>query len=257
MVVLILGGADDEHVVHVQEHLRRAEARAELLDSRLFPHQIQLAYDPAANTGSIVLPDGNRIGVPSSDTTARILHVDTGRQQTFRGHRAEANSTTFSPDGRWMATASDDGTVRIWDADTGKPGWHCPALLPGPPRLLSHRGWIHLASAEKSRSTMGVAWQQAVEMRAHSASQTAPGGILCVVDVKRFSRFKFEVYRWSAWIRGKRTGDVHPGFSRDRLQQSLRRVGFEEDHYEDLSSTWRLGFNRVQPFLLRARRASS
>ena len=83
------------------------------------------------------------------------------------------------------------------------------------------------------------------------------GGILCVVDVKRFSRFKFEVYRWSAWLRGKRTGDVHPGFSRDRLQQWLRRVGFEEDHYEDLSSTWRLGFNRVQPFLLRARRVSS
>ena len=83
------------------------------------------------------------------------------------------------------------------------------------------------------------------------------GGILCVVDVKRFSRFKFEVYRWSAWLRGRRTGDVHPGFSRDRLQRLLRRVGFEEDHYEELPSTWRLGFNRVQPFLLRARRAPS
>ena len=84
-----------------------------------------------------------------------------------------------------------------------------------------------------------------------------PGAILSIVDVKRFSRFKFEVYRWSAWLRGKRTGDVHPGFSRDRLRQWLRRAGFEEDHYEDLSSTWRLGFLRVRPFLLRARRVPS
>ncbi len=84
-----------------------------------------------------------------------------------------------------------------------------------------------------------------------------PGGILSIVDVKRFSRFKFELYRWSAWLRGRRTGDVHPGFSRDRLQRLLCRLGFEEDHYEELPSTWRLGFNRVQPFLLRARRAPS
>ena len=84
-----------------------------------------------------------------------------------------------------------------------------------------------------------------------------PGGILCIVDIQRFSRFRFEAYRWSRWLRGRRTGDVHPGFSRDRLQQWLRRAGFAEDHYEDLSSTWRLGFLRVRPFLLRARRALS
>lgn len=84
-----------------------------------------------------------------------------------------------------------------------------------------------------------------------------PGGILCIVDVKRFSRFKFEVYRWTSWLRGRRTGDVHPGFAHDRLQQSLRKVGFEEDHYEELPTTWRLGFNRVKPFFLRARRTLS
>ncbi len=83
-----------------------------------------------------------------------------------------------------------------------------------------------------------------------------PGGVLCIVDVRRFSRLRFEAYRWGSWLRGRRTGDVHPGFSHDRLLLRLRRAGFDEDRYRELPATWRLGFNRVRPFLLRARRAS-
>ena len=81
-----------------------------------------------------------------------------------------------------------------------------------------------------------------------------PGGVLCVIDVKRFSRLRFEGYRWGSWLRGRRTGDVYPGLPLDRLRRLVRDVGFEEDRFEELSTTWRLGFNRVGTFLLRARR---
>lgn len=83
------------------------------------------------------------------------------------------------------------------------------------------------------------------------------GGCLCIVDATRFSRIRFEAYRVSSWLRGRRTGDAHPGFSHDRLRRRLAEAGFDEQTYEVLPSTWRLGFNRVRPFLLRSRRASA
>lgn len=36
-----------------------------------------------------------------------------------------------------------------------------------------------------------------------------------------------------------------------RQQQRLLQVDLEEDHYEELLSTWRLGFHRVGTSLLR------
>ena len=61
MLVLVLGGEDDEHAVHVLDALRGRGARAEMLDSRHFPHQLQIAWDPVAATGHFVLPDAGRI----------------------------------------------------------------------------------------------------------------------------------------------------------------------------------------------------
>jgi hypothetical protein len=58
MTVLILGGMDDAHACHVLEHLRFAGTDAELLDGRWFPSALQLAYDPAAERGTIRLPAG-------------------------------------------------------------------------------------------------------------------------------------------------------------------------------------------------------
>lgn len=80
-----------------------------------------------------------------------------------------------------------------------------------------------------------------------------PGGILSMIDIVRFSRLRFEAYRWSAWIRGRRTGDIHPGFSHSRLRRLLAQVELEEEHYEVLPSRWRLGFNQVEVFVLRVR----
>jgi ubiquinone/menaquinone biosynthesis C-methylase UbiE len=87
-----------------------------------------------------------------------------------------------------------------------------------------------------------------------SARVCASAGVLCIVDIKRFSRLRFEAYRWGSWLRGRRTGDVHPGLPLDRLRRLIRSAGFEEEWYEELPTRWRLGFNRVETFLLRARR---
>jgi hypothetical protein len=62
MTVLILGGGDDEHACFMLEHLRKKGADAELLDSRDFPAQLGLSFDPCADRWSIRLPGGRRLG---------------------------------------------------------------------------------------------------------------------------------------------------------------------------------------------------
>ncbi|MCI0685110.1 MAG: hypothetical protein L0Y71_23675 [Gemmataceae bacterium] len=61
MTVLILGGADDEHAVHMLQQLRRRGHDAELLDSREFPSRLAIAYDPAARAGTLRFPGGRRL----------------------------------------------------------------------------------------------------------------------------------------------------------------------------------------------------
>ena len=61
MTVLILGGADDEHAAHMLSHLRQRGTDAELLDSRGFPAELQVAYDPGSGAGSFRLPGGHRL----------------------------------------------------------------------------------------------------------------------------------------------------------------------------------------------------
>jgi len=61
MVVLVLGGNDDEHAAGVLETLRARGVRAEMLDSRRFPGEIRIAWDPVGATGRLTLPTGEPI----------------------------------------------------------------------------------------------------------------------------------------------------------------------------------------------------
>jgi glutathione synthase/RimK-type ligase-like ATP-grasp enzyme len=58
MTILILGGADDEHAIHVLNNLRGRGRDAELLDGRDFPARLAIAYDPVRNAGQLRLPAG-------------------------------------------------------------------------------------------------------------------------------------------------------------------------------------------------------
>jgi Flp pilus assembly protein TadD len=67
-------------------------------------------------------PDGARVVTASSDRTARIWDVETGRP--LAGplvHKDHVLSAQFSTDGKRVVTASDDGTARVWDAQSGQP----------------------------------------------------------------------------------------------------------------------------------------
>jgi WD40 repeat protein len=80
--------------------------------------------DPS-NTGNVFAAsfaaDGRRLATGSTDTTARIWDVATGREQVvLRGHGAKVNSVAFAADGRRVVTASDDETARLWDAKSGR-----------------------------------------------------------------------------------------------------------------------------------------
>jgi hypothetical protein len=58
MTVLILGGTDDAHACHMLEQLCSRGTDAELLDSRWFPSQMSLVFDPVHRTGMLRLPGG-------------------------------------------------------------------------------------------------------------------------------------------------------------------------------------------------------
>jgi len=63
MAILILGGADDEHAVHVLQQVRSRGHDAELLDSRDFPTRLALSYDPCQLAGTLRFPDGRQLNL--------------------------------------------------------------------------------------------------------------------------------------------------------------------------------------------------
>ncbi len=63
MTILILGGDDDEHAMHMLDYLHQRGHDAELFDSRHFPGQMKLSYDPRRGTGSIRLPGGRALDI--------------------------------------------------------------------------------------------------------------------------------------------------------------------------------------------------
>jgi glutathione synthase/RimK-type ligase-like ATP-grasp enzyme len=61
MTILILGGADDAHAQHMQHYLHARQVDVELLDSRWFPSNLRISYDPQRETGTIKLPTGRAL----------------------------------------------------------------------------------------------------------------------------------------------------------------------------------------------------
>jgi glutathione synthase/RimK-type ligase-like ATP-grasp enzyme len=61
MVILILGNASDAHAAHLKQALEQEHITTFYWDTRLFPTQIQLSWQPDRQTGSLVLPNGQRL----------------------------------------------------------------------------------------------------------------------------------------------------------------------------------------------------
>jgi serine/threonine protein kinase/tetratricopeptide (TPR) repeat protein len=68
-----------------------------------------------------VSPDGKRLGTTSSDKTARLWDIATGRELRRFWHPEFPRAIAFvPPHGRVVVTGCDDGGVRLWDVETGK-----------------------------------------------------------------------------------------------------------------------------------------
>ncbi|QDT54116.1 Ribosomal protein S6--L-glutamate ligase [Caulifigura coniformis] len=61
MPILILGGEDDEHAMHVLQFLARIGRPAFLLDSRRFPQNLRISWSPDTGSGFITIEDGRTI----------------------------------------------------------------------------------------------------------------------------------------------------------------------------------------------------
>jgi WD40 repeat protein len=81
---------------------------------------LPLGHTDAVNT-AVFSPDEKLILTASSDHTARIYEVSTGKElQVLSNHIDEVNSAVFSPDGKFALTSSLDGTASIYEVSNGK-----------------------------------------------------------------------------------------------------------------------------------------
>jgi WD40 repeat protein len=68
-----------------------------------------------------VLPDGKRALTGSSDRTARLWDLASGKElQRFEGHEAGVWAVAVLPDGKRALTGSYDRTARLWDLASGE-----------------------------------------------------------------------------------------------------------------------------------------
>ncbi|MGH2920288.1 MAG: BTAD domain-containing putative transcriptional regulator [Solirubrobacteraceae bacterium] len=82
----------------------------------------ELRGHTSAINGLDFSPDGRHLASASSDETARIFNVETGKlEQTFVGHGDSVISVAYSADGRRIVTAGTDATVSVWPIGGGDP----------------------------------------------------------------------------------------------------------------------------------------
>ncbi|MFM7855820.1 MAG: WD40 repeat domain-containing protein, partial [Flammeovirgaceae bacterium] len=68
-----------------------------------------------------VSPDSNFVATGSRDKTAKLWHLNTGREvRSFLGHQFSVFDLAFSNDGKLLITGNGDGTAKIWDVASGK-----------------------------------------------------------------------------------------------------------------------------------------
>jgi WD40 repeat protein/tRNA A-37 threonylcarbamoyl transferase component Bud32 len=101
-------------------HIHKRE-RVSIWDAETGKPHALLAGHQGDVTSATFSPDGKWVATTSTDGTARVWDVATGRQRhvLYGGRAVAVRAAAFSPDGKWLVTAADDWTARIWDAAAG------------------------------------------------------------------------------------------------------------------------------------------
>lgn len=61
MNILILGNSEDAHAAHLKNALMQVGAKVDYLDTRLFPTQVRMSWQPDTQTGCLTLSGGNKL----------------------------------------------------------------------------------------------------------------------------------------------------------------------------------------------------
>lgn len=80
---------------------------------------IQMKYDGSINAIALS-SDSKYVVIGSSDNTARVWEIFTGKEIARTIHDNEVYAVAFSRDSKFVVSGSDDHTVRLWEALTGK-----------------------------------------------------------------------------------------------------------------------------------------
>lgn len=170
-------------------------------------------------------PDGQSVVTSSSDKTARVWDVGSGKElcEPLK-HKARVVYARFSSDGQQIITASADNTAQIWDARTGQ-------RLVEP---LTHEGPIHIArfspdgqkavtaSADKTASVWDVRNGQALpKFLDHKnkavdgwSAQFSPNGAQVVTSCFIMKRYASYARVWDARTADGITEPLKHGFVR-------------------------------------------
>lgn len=63
MNILVLGNSFDAHALHMRDVLTKAGTAVNYLDTRLFPTQVQISWQPDIQAGCLVLPGGHQLNL--------------------------------------------------------------------------------------------------------------------------------------------------------------------------------------------------
>jgi WD40 repeat protein len=191
-------------------------------------------------------PDGRTALSGSSDKTAKLWDISTGRQiRTFAGHSDLVVSVAFSPDGRIATSGSQDNVLKLWELATGKE----LLTIPGSKGAFSPDGRVLLSGSYNRGSGEVKVWDTATgrEIRtfasypANSVAFSADGRTVLSSDHRTIKVWEFgtgsELHTWDL---GDRAGGA-VAFSRDgRYALSATMVYLVETMRDRLGPTLKL-----------------
>jgi hypothetical protein len=112
---------------------------------------------PSSSWEQLAFSPDNRLLATSDGDVIHLWETITGKEvQTFRGHRGDIESLTFSANGRRLASASWDSTVLLWGLTACAPGEQEGAKDPGEKEITS---WWHDLGGNDARRAQAAVWR--------------------------------------------------------------------------------------------------